>query len=275
MTDSPFKIDTYAVIGNPVEHSLSPTIHHAFAKQTQQSLQYIKVLSPLDAFSQTVANFRARGGKGFNITVPFKTNAAELVDEISNAAKLSGAVNTIQIRTDGSLFGDNTDGTGLVTDLIQHKNIQLKGANILIIGAGGAVKGVLPAILREQPNMLVISNRTTSKAEILAQQFAALGNITACEFEQLTQYSFNLIINGTSSSLQNAKLPIPKNIIHKDICCYDMVYAKELTSFLKWCQQHGAEKIYDGMGMLVEQAASTFQLWRGIKPETQHILKQL
>lgn len=267
-------LDHYAVIGNPVQHSKSPHIHTLFAKQTDQILHYDKLLAPFDAFMATVESFRAAGGKGCNVTVPFKQEAWALATQRSAYAERAGAVNTLSFQVDGAIFGANTDGIGLVRDLKQNQGLVLKQKRILILGAGGAVRGVLQPLLEQQPAEIVIANRTVSKAHELAQAFADLGQVLGCSFEALTG-KFDVIINGTSASLQGELPPLPTTCIDASTVCYDMMYSAKPTIFMQWAAEQGATHVVDGLGMLVEQAAEAFYIWRGVHPETQTVLQHL
>ncbi|NOY66649.1 MAG: shikimate dehydrogenase [Gammaproteobacteria bacterium] len=268
------KPDRYAVMGNPIAHSKSPDIHKLFAEQCKQNLSYEAILVDLDNFNKSVNNFAQENGKGLNITVPFKQQAWDLVNERSQRAELAGAVNTITINN-GQYTGDNTDGIGLVTDLLKNHLINLQNQRILIIGAGGAVRGVLLPILEQQPQSVTIANRTHNKAIDLADLFSDFGNIKASGFEQLSEQTFDLIINGTAASLQGDVPPVPVDCINESTHLYDMMYASEPTSFMVWGKQHGAESCMDGLGMLVEQAAESFYIWRGIRPETKTVIAAL
>ena len=264
-------IDRYAVMGNPIEHSLSPQIHQAFAQQFGEQISYEKILVPVEGLRTAVQEFKIQGGKGLNITLPFKEEAWHVVDEHSEAAKLAKAVNTIMIRGDGSLRGDNTDGLGLVRDLTQNQKIKIKieNKNILILGAGGAVHGILGPLLEQQPQQIFIANRTLDKALQLEEEFKNLGLLQGVSLETIPRLSFDLIINGTSLSLQEEELPFPTRIIHPHTICYDLAYNKTgLTRFQAWAQQEGAAKSFSGWGMLVEQAAQAYFLWRGKQPDT-------
>lgn len=273
-------IDRYAVFGNPVKHSKSPQIHTLFAEQTRQSLSYTAELADIGQFDQAVKDFIERNGKGLNITVPFKEDAWACATQRSERAQRAGAVNTLMLQTDGSLYGDTTDGVGLVRDLMQNHAIKIKEKDILIIGAGGAVRGVLEALLEQQPTSLLITNRTQSKAEQLAQDFSDLARInncqlTACGLDEIDEKNFDIVINGTSASLKGDLPPLPTSIFKKNSCSYDMMYAAQATPFMQWSSDHGAEKIYDGLGMLVEQAAESFLLWRGVRPETRSVIQHV
>ena len=267
--------DQYAVFGNPIEHSKSPLIHSAFAEETQQDIHYDKICVADNNFANAFSRFVSEGGKGGNVTVPFKEDAWKLVDERSDAADMAGAVNTISVTADGHLRGDNTDGTGLVNDILQNLGWSLQNRRILILGAGGAVRGVIGSILRHQPMELVIANRTVSKATNLATLFEHEGFINGCGFNDLHDNEFDLIVNGTSASLAGDLPPIPGSVIGPDTFCYDMMYSQETTVFNQWALDQGANAIADGLGMLVEQAAEAFQIWRGCRPSTKPIINQL
>ncbi len=266
--------DLYAVMGNPINHSKSPSIHAQFAEQAKQDIVYSAMLVPTEGFESAVKGFFKGCGKGLNITVPFKEQAFQVASQLTPRAQTAQAVNTLILQEDGSILGDNTDGAGLVRDLVMNQQVDITGKRILVIGAGGAVRGILQPFLEQDPEQIIIVNRTFEKAQALAESFHALGNIEAQKFEDLTQ-SFDVIINGTSASLAGELPPIPESVVASHTCVYDMMYSKELTPFLAWAQNLGAKKIIDGLGMLVEQAAVSFELWRGIKPDSTQVLKQL
>lgn len=268
-------IDHYAVFGNPISHSKSPQIHTQFAAQTKQSLIYSAVLAEIGEFDQAVHDFLQHNGKGLNVTVPFKEDAWRCATKHSKRALRAGAVNTLKLEDNGDLFGDTTDGTGLVSDLLKNHNIQIKDKDVLIIGAGGAVRGVLEALLEKQPASLLITNRTTRKAVQLAKDFADLGNINGCGLDEINEASFDIVINGTSASLQGKLPPLPDTIFNNNACSYDMMYAAEATPFMQWSAQCGVKNIFDGLGMLVEQAAESFFIWRGVKPETKTVIENI
>lgn len=267
-------IDRYAVMGNPVKHSRSPQIHKAFAEQTDQAMTYTALLVPEGGFRAAVDKFRADGGKGLNITVPFKLEAFDRVDKRSERAERAGAVNTIVVRSDGSLFGDNTDGVGLVRDITHNLDGRLTGKRILVLGAGGAVRGVLAPILNEKPALLVLANRTLEKAHQLALEFRDLGRVEAVPLAKV-EGPFHWIINGTAASLAGELQPLPAGVIGPHSRVYDMMYGKEPTVFNRWALAQGAEQAHDGLGMLVEQAAESFRLWRGVMPATGPVLAEL
>ena len=269
------KIDDYAVMGNPIAHSKSPSIHTLFAEQTQQSILYTAIHVDVGGFKQAVGNFAATGGKGLNITVPFKQEAWELVTERSERAERAGAVNTIKMLDDGTLFGDNTDGVGLVNDLTINHSIELNGKNILLMGAGGAARGVLIPLLKQNPDSLFIANRTPDKAKDLAEDFAGAGKVNGGGYESITGLKFDIVINATAASLQGDLPPLPDTLLNDSASCYDMMYSAKPTPFMIWATEHKAEKVLDGLGMLVEQAAESFSLWRGVKPETKPVIEKL
>lgn len=264
----------YAVFGNPVAHSQSPFIHGLFGQQTAIQLSYQALLAPIDDFANSVKEFFAQGGCGANVTVPFKEQAFALVDELSERAKRAGAVNTLIRREDGGLRGDNTDGAGLVSDL-QRNNIPLAGQRILLVGAGGAARGVLEPLLAERPAELCITNRTVERAEQLAREFADLGPVVACGFDWIDA-PVDLIINATSASLQGELPPLAPSLIRSGhTSCYDMMYGNETTTFNRWAEQQGAARTLDGLGMLVGQAAESFYLWTGQRPDVATVLAAL
>lgn len=274
LLDFDAKPDLYAVMGNPISHSKSPQIHALFAAQTRQRMTYEAMLVDLGGFEQALGNFQAHGGKGCNVTLPFKEEAWRLMDERSARAELAGAVNTVMFRADGSRYGDNTDGVGLVRDLRDNHGVSLAGRRVLVLGAGGAVRGVLGPLLEEKPASVVIANRTPSRASELAQVFAALGEVRASAFDALAGQQFDVVINGTSASLQGELPPLPEGILAPEARCYDMMYGAQPTVFMQWAASHGAHA-HDGLGMLVEQAAEAFFLWRGVQPQTAPVIATL
>ncbi len=268
-------MDRYAVIGNPVEHSKSPQIHAAFASHTGEAMVYEKLLATVDGFAAAVDAFREQGGKGLNVTVPFKLDAFDYADELSERARLAGAVNTLRFQDDGQVLGDNTDGAGLVADLTQHLGLQLQDADILILGAGGAVRGVLGPLLAAHPRHIVIANRSLEKAIMLAEQFHTWGEVCGCSYEALGTQAFDLIINGTSMGLAGQMPALPEGLLKPRAAVYDMAYGSEPTVFERWGEAQGAAKVADGLGMLVEQAAESFYLWRGLRPDTEVVRRLL
>jgi shikimate dehydrogenase len=266
--------DQYVVFGNPIGHSKSPLIHRLFAEQTGQSLEYSTSLAPLDDFTAFAKTF-FQSGRGANVTVPFKEQAFQLADSLTERAQRAGAVNTLIKQADGSLRGDNTDGAGLVRDLTVNHGVTLKGKRILVLGAGGAVRGALEPLLAEQPEVIVIANRTVEKAEQLAKEFSDLGPVFPSGFDWLEE-PVDLIINATSASLAGELPPISPSLIQPgETFCYDMMYSNEPTAFCRWATEHKAGQSVDGLGMLVEQAAEAFFQWRGIRPESAPVLEEL
>ncbi len=267
----------YAVVGNPVSHSKSPRIHSLFASQTGEPVEYTAIQAPMEDFSGTVRHFFERGGKGLNVTVPFKEQAWTLADHRTPRAEKAGAANTLYLDKDQELVADNTDGVGIVRDLQNNYRVSLKGLRILVLGSGGAVRGVLGPILAEQPAALTIANRTVAKAEALVRLFARDAGatvLTACGFDAPEQ-AFDLVINGTSASLQGDLPPVSANILNADTVVYDMMYSLQTTTFNQWALDHGACHVHDGLGMLVEQAAESFFVWRGVRPETKPVIEEL
>ena len=258
--------DRYAVIGNPVAHSKSPWIHAEFARATGQAIDYGRIEAPLDGFAATVQRFRSAGGKGANVTVPFKEEAFRLCARVSERARVAQAVNTLVL---DSGFGDNTDGVGLVIDLTAHLEFPLRGKNILVLGAGGAAQGVIGALLEAGAVGLVIANRTASRATELARRFS---DVIGCGFDGLAGH-FDLIVNATSAGLTDDALLLPSGLFNKNVLAYDMVYGRD-TPFLAAARKAGA-RTSDGLGMLVEQAAESFFVWRGVRPETRPVLAKL
>lgn len=258
--------DLYAVFGNPISHSKSPAIHRQFAEQTSQDMHYTKQLVNEGEFEKAAQEFFAQGGKGLNVTVPFKLNAFDFAQNRTPRAERAGAVNTLALLSDGSILGDNTDGIGMIHDM-HNLGWEIQGKRVLILGAGGAVRGILQPLLEENPARVTIANRTPSKAEELAKNFLDLGDIKAKSFEQLAGDVFDIVINGTSASLQGELPPLPQNLLAQNACCYDMMYGSEPTIFLQWAKDNGAAQVADGLGMLIGQAAEAFYLWRRIRPE--------
>ena len=267
--------DRYAVFGNPVEHSKSPLIHSLFANQTSQDISYTAVLVLPEKFEDAVVTFAKSGGKGLNITVPFKLDAWKIATQLSDRAKRAGAVNTLVINAIGDYSADNTDGIGLVRDLSENLNIELKNKTILIIGAGGAVRGALQPLMEKKPATVIIANRTSQKAVVLAGDFSDLGDIHGIGLDELDNVKPDIIINGTSASLKGELPPLPKSLLSSNPFCYDMMYAAKPTLFMQWSIDNGNNNVSDGLGMLVEQAAESFYIWRGIKPETTSVIQSI
>ncbi|MES2261453.1 MAG: shikimate dehydrogenase [Pseudomonadota bacterium] len=268
-------MDRYCVFGNPIAHSKSPEIHAAYAAQTGQQLTYEKRLAPLDGFSAAVQAFIAEGGKGANVTVPFKLDAHKLARALTIRAQAAGAVNTL-LFTDEGIIGDNTDGAGLVNDIVANAGVPLTGKRILLLGAGGAARGVVLPLLEHRPAQLTIANRTVATAEALVEQFAALASgsaLSACGFADV-EGQYDIVINATSASLSAELPPVPPAVFGPGTLALDMMYGKEPTVFMQFAAEHGAI-VRDGLGMLVEQAAEAFLAWRGVRPETVELLAQL
>ena len=266
--------DRYAVFGNPIAHSKSPEIHAQFARETAQDLTYEAILAPLDGFAGSLNGFRAAGGKGANITVPFKEQAYGLCDRLTPRAELAGAVNTVLFQ-DGAIVGDNTDGAGLVRDLMHNHQFALAHKRILLLGAGGAARGVIGPILEQAPAGLTIANRTASRAQVLATHFSqrGLSPVASCDLDALDA-PFDLVINATAASLGGERPPVSSRIFQPASLAYDMMYGSSPTPFLRWAQQQGAATA-DGLGMLVEQAAEAFYFWRGVRPLTAPVIARL
>lgn len=260
--------DRYAVIGNPVAHSKSPEIHSIFAEQTGENTSYEKILAEKHGFTRSARQFFNAGGKGLNVTLPFKTDACEFVDRLTDVAGRAGAVNTIMRQRDGSYLGTNTDGIGLLRDLKKTLSLQLSGQKILIIGAGGAVQGIVEPLLNEQPDEILIANRTLHKAVAIAKNFHSIGKVRSCSLDQIPLKRYDLVVHATSASLQDGALTLPPDIVGSQTCCYDLLYSDADTVFMRWAKHRGAANVVDGFGMLLEQAAESFYLWRGKRPDT-------
>ncbi len=268
--------DKYCVIGNPIGHSRSPDIHAEFAAQTGQDIVYERVLAPLDGFAGTVRGLIESGYRGANVTVPFKLEAAAIATRLEERARLAGAVNTLRFEN-GEIVGDNTDGPGLVADIVRNAGVPLAGKRVLLLGAGGAARGVILPILQHGPSTIVIANRTRATADALVSQFAAQlahpGQVSACGFEDIGA-AFDVVINATSASLSAAMPPVPAIAFCQDTLALDMMYAKMPSPFMEFAASHGATT-RDGLGMLVEQAAEAFAIWRGVRPQTATLLEQM
>jgi len=267
--------DFYAVIGNPIEHSKSPVIHHAFAQLTHQDIQYERVLAPLDGFAETVHGLISHGFKGANVTVPFKLEAFAIANRLTERAQDAGAVNTLIFDAEG-IIGDNTDGVGLVRDITHNIGVSFAGKRVLLIGAGGASEGVLHPILAEQPALLIITNRTLDKAlnmvkRVEARDEMVFVSINAYAFDDLHGQQFDIVINATSAGLTDSHLPLPSDIFALNALAYDMMYG-HITPFMAFALQHGAT-VFGGLGMLIEQAAEAFSVWRRIRPPTAPVIE--
>jgi shikimate dehydrogenase len=266
--------DRYGVVGHPVAHSRSPFIHGIFARQTEQDLVYRLYDVGPDDFDEFCTQFFGSGGRGLNVTVPHKAAAAAFADELTPRAGRAGAVNTLAKREDG-LLGDNTDGAGLVRDLVLNLGLTLERARILILGAGGATRGILAPLLEQEPEEIVIGNRTAERAQGLAGIFGDLGSVRGCGFDELPRRPFDLILNATSAGLSGAMPRITTAVVSGVTTCYDLSYGKGATPFVSWARDNGCAQAVEGWGMLVEQAAESFELWRGVRPETAPVLSLL
>lgn len=268
--------DKYAVFGNPIAHSKSPEIHRQFAAQTGQALSYEKQLVDEQGFDEAADAFFTSGGKGLNITVPFKQDAYSYVARTTPRARRAGAVNTLCLEADGTVLGDTTDGVGLVSDILHNLGWEVRHKKVLILGAGGAVRGALEPLLEQQPQHVVIANRTVDKALQLSKGFAEFGYLLGCGYDMLGEQQFDLIINGTSAGLKGDLPPLPDSLINPEgtTVCYDMLYGAEPTPFMQWASERAAQ-VSDGLGMLVGQAAESFALWRGVRPETAPVIASL
>ena len=267
--------DRYAVFGNPIAHSKSPRIHALFAAQTGQDLTYEAMLVPTDGFLQKISDHATLGLKGANVTVPFKEEAFRASTRRTPRADRAGAVNTLSFLDSGETLGDNTDGAGLVRDLIHNHGVTLAGQRVLVLGAGGAVRGVLAPLLAEHPAVLCVANRTPGKAIELSHLFADLGNIHGCALDALSDQRFDIVINGTSASLSGELPVLPDGVFAAGSAAYDMMYGRGETPFLAFARQQGASACHDGLGMLVEQAAEAFYVWRGLRPDASAVRSTL
>ncbi len=268
-------MDKYAVIGNPIKHSQSPQIHSAFAAQEGIQIEYRRILADQHNFVQTVNHFFAEGGKGINVTVPFKLLAYQHCIELDEFARAAQAVNTLCPRSEMQWAGSNTDGIGLITDLTKNLKIELANKNILILGAGGATRGILLPLLQQHPAFLTIANRNVDKAHQLENAFQHAGNIRASSYSEIGCLVYDIVINATSASLTNTVPPIPPNCVSAQSICYDLAYGNEPTVFMNWAKTQGIKQIYDGYGMLVEQAAESYYQWRDYRPDTGKVFQRL
>jgi shikimate dehydrogenase len=265
--------DRYCVIGNPIAHSKSPQIHAAYASQTGQDIVYERCLAPADGFAETVRGLIADGYRGANVTVPFKLEAFRLADRLSERARAAGAVNTL-VFADGDIYGDNTDGAGLVADIVRNAGVPLDGKRVLMLGAGGAARGAMLPLLQEGPRQIVVANRTLATAEALARDFAQHADrIAVCGFPEV-EGGFDVVINATSASLSADLPPVPASVFAPGTLALDMMYGNKPTVFMEFAARHGAA-VRDGLGMLVEQAAEAFAIWRGVRPDTADVLASM
>lgn len=276
MAECTINIDRYAVVGNPITHSLSPQIHRQFADQAQQSMSYEAIELSLDDFPGQIRELQKQGLKGVNVTVPFKQQAWEICQQTSPRAEQAGAVNTLVFMKNGEISGDNTDGAGLTRDLIYNHDTLVRHKKILIMGAGGAARGVLAPLLALEPENIVIANRTLAKAEKLALDFNAIGQVSARSYDEIGTEKFDLIINATAAGLSNQLPPVGEEVLDTNPVCYDMMYKIDgPTAFVAWAHNLGAMNAIDGLGMLVEQAAESFYIWRGVRVSTTEVIKDL
>ena len=277
MTDQPLIPGRFAVVGNPIEHSLSPRIHAAFAQQGERQIDYRAQRVEVDDFESWVSAFFEKKGRGLNVTLPFKTRAFDMADTVSDRARLTGAANFLNVNEAGGIHADNTDGKGLLADVTANAGWTFEGARILVLGAGGAVKGVIPSLLDAGPAALMIANRTAERAETLAAEWAAAPiPVSGGGYAQAAGTPWDVIINGTSTGLSDEMPALPsETVLAEGCCCYDMAYGKGPTPFMRWAVEQGARDARDGLGMLVEQAAESFYLWLGEYPDTQPVIADL
>jgi shikimate dehydrogenase len=268
-------IEQYGVVGHPVGHSRSPFIHGLFARQTGQAMDYRLYDVPPEEFVVRVTGFFAGGGRGLNITVPHKPAAAAFAQVLTPRAERAQAVNTLAALADDTILGDNTDGAGFVTDLTQNLGLELEGRRILLLGAGGATRGVVGPLLGREPTEIVVANRNAARAVELARRFDDLGPVRGCAFGELSGAPYDLVVNATSTSLRGERPDVPASVLGPDTFCYDMAYGREDTPFLRWAKAEGCAGATLGWGMLVEQAAESFELWRGVRPQTRPVLEAL
>lgn len=269
------EVAKYAVMGSPVSHSKSPLIHSLFAEQCGIALEYRAIHVDQGSFESAVRQFRAIGGRGLNITVPFKLEAWQLAGRRSARAELAGAVNTLKFLDSGKIYGDNTDGAGMIQDIVVNLGVPVKDASVLVLGAGGAVRGVLGPLLEAKPAVVHIANRTVAKARELAENFSQLGPCTASGLDKIGTASYDIVINGTAASLQGVVPDLPASIFADGGLAYDMMYGSKPTAFLVWADKNGASHCSDGLGMLVEQAAESFEIWHSVRPQTAAVIQQL
>jgi shikimate dehydrogenase len=267
--------DQYGVVGHPVAHSWSPFIHGLFARQTGESVVYRLHDVTAEEFRNFVLEFFSRGGRGLNVTVPHKVAAADLANQLTPRAERARAVNTLAIQRDNRLLGDNTDGAGLVHDLRDNLSVDIADRRVLIVGAGGATRGVVAPLLMLRPAELIVANRTAERARAFAADFADLGAVRGCGFDDIGDSSYDIVINATSASLSGEVPALPDSVIQSRTVCYDMAYSRNETPFLKWARELGCARALQGWGMLVEQAAESFHLWRGVRPQTAPVLAAL
>ncbi|KQW64261.1 shikimate dehydrogenase [Variovorax sp. Root411] len=266
--------DRYAVIGNPIGHTKSPVIHRSFAQATGQDIGYSAIEGPLDGFAGAVHAFREAGGRGMNVTAPFKLQAFELATDRLERAELAGATNALKFEG-GRIYADNFDGVGLVADITRNLGVAMKGARVLLLGAGGAARGALLPFLAQQPSELVVANRTPATARVLAEGFASYGQVIASGYDDLAGQRFDIVVNATSASLKAELPPVPAEVLKGAKLAYELVYGKGLTPFLRLARNTGVPQLADGVGMLVEQAAEAFAWWRGVRPDTRAVIDRM
>lgn len=269
--------DRYALIGQPVHHSRSPVIHSLFARETGQALTYELIEAAPEEFEQAVRGFAAAGGRGMNVTVPHKEAAFRLADTRGPEAEQAGAVNTLTFGPGGDIRGDNTDGIGFLRDLTENLGWTLEDRRVLVLGAGGAARGILPPLLESAPRELVLANRTLPRAQALEERFRELGRIEVVSFDALADAgAFDIVVNATSAGLKGEQPPFPASIVAASTCCYDLAYTRSGdTPFVLWARAAGAAQAEQGLGMLVEQAAESFFIWRGVRPDTEPVIRAL
>lgn len=267
--------ERYAVMGNPVAHSKLPQIHALFAHQCKHRIEYTAIQVDAGGFRQAAEQFRAAGGKGLNIALPFKIDAFRFADNTSDRARVVGAVDTLKFERDERVFGDNTDGAGLVRDIEINLGTPLRGKQVLLLGVGGGVRGVLAPLLRQNPARVLVANTTVPKAKQLIGEFAAYGKIEALSYEALRGEHFELVINDSSASADDELPPLPESLLARGALAYDMLYGDRPTPFMEWATLHGAGRVVDGLGMLVEQAAESYFLWKGARPDTKPVIAVL
>ena len=265
----------FAVFGNPVKHSKSPQIHQLFAQQFDIPLRYEAIQVDSGCLEEAVREFAKLGGQGLNITVPYKEEAFQIAAHLTERARVCQSVNTLSFDEELQIYGDTTDGQGLINDLVINNDVELKDTSVLVMGAGGTVRAILQPLLQQKPEVLTIVNRTVSRAQSLAIQFSNEGVVSACSYDDLKRQRFDIIINATTLSLQGEVPPLPDGLLKADACCYDLMYADTDTTFMQWAKKQGARIVLDGLGMLVEQAAESFSIWHGVKPDTQPVLDTL
>ncbi len=269
------RMDRYAVIGNPVAHSKSPLIHAAFARATGQAMTYERLLAQIGGFAEVVAQFAREGGRGLNVTVPFKLDALHIAVHASERAQAAGACNTLK-RDGDEWYADNTDGAGIIRDLKFNLGVGIRHRDVLVLGAGGAARGIMLPLLHEEPRTITIANRTMVKADALVERFSEQGPFASVELSELARMSFDVVVNATSAGLtEEVELPWPSGLFRPGAFAYDMVYGDQPTPFLRWAREQGAARWADGLGMLVEQAAESFFLWRGVRPDTRPVFAML